>query len=261
MNKQAVRRIGMQFDDNTLVPQLFGEHDRNLAQIEEELDVEISARGNEIVITGEKLKLKMAQTVFDVLWDRLSNGLAVDKEDVSAALQVALSPMDANMRSVAKAALKEPHIKAKNKTITARTPRQKEYLDAIKTHHLVFGLGPAGTGKTFLAVAQAVTMMMAGDIDRLILCRPAVEAGEHLGFLPGTMQEKIDPYLRPVYDALHDMMPPDQIARRLADGTIEIAPLAFMRGRTLNHSFIILDEAQNTTPEQMKMFLTRIGFG
>ena len=263
MSKEAVRRIGLQFDDNALVPFLFGEHDRNLAQIEEELDVEIAARGNEVVITGPKLKLKMAQTVFDVLWDRLLNGLDVTKEDVSAALQVALSPMDQGTRELAKHALKEPHIKvkAKNKTITARTPKQAEYLEAIRTNHLVFGLGPAGTGKTFLAVAQAVHMMQAGEIDRLVLCRPAVEAGERLGFLPGTMQEKVDPYLRPIYDALHDMLPPDQIAKRLADGTIEIAPLAFMRGRTLSSAMVILDEAQNTTATQMKMALTRIGEG
>jgi len=261
LSKEAVRRIGLQFDDNTLVPQLFGEHDCNLAQIEEELDIEIASRGNELVISGEKLKLKMAQTVFDVLWDRLTNGLPVVKEDVSAALQVALSPIDRGTRQMAKQALKEPHIKTKNKTITPRTPKQKEYLDAIKANNLVFGLGPAGTGKTFLAVAQAVMMMMAGEIDRLILCRPAVEAGEHLGFLPGTMQEKIDPYLRPIYDALHDMMPPDQMAKRLAEGTIEIAPLAFMRGRTLSSAMVILDEAQNTTATQMKMVLTRIGEG
>lgn len=263
MSKEAIRRIGLQFDDNSLVPYLFGDHDRNLAQIEEELDVEISSRGNEIVITGPKLKLKMAQTVFDVLWDRLLNGLPVGKEEVSAALQVALSPLDRSTRELAKAALKEPHIKAnaKNKSITARTPKQGEYLDAIRNNTLVFGLGPAGTGKTFLAVAKAVEMLMAGDVDRLILCRPAVEAGEHLGFLPGTMQEKIDPYLRPIYDALHDMMPAEQIARRLADGSIEIAPLAFMRGRTLANAMVILDEAQNTTVSQMKMALTRIGEG
>lgn len=263
LSKEAVRRIGLQFDDNTLVPLLFGDHDRHLAQIEEELDVEISSRGNEIVITGPKLKLKMAQTVFDVLWDRLTSGLPVDKAEVSAALQVALSPMDKGTRELAKAALKEPHlrVKSRNKTITARTPKQAEYLEAIRNNHLVFGLGPAGTGKTFLAVAQAVTMMMAGEIDRLVLCRPAVEAGEHLGFLPGTMQEKIDPYLRPIYDALHDMMPPEQIAKRLSDGTIEIAPLAFMRGRTLSNAMVILDEAQNTTATQMKMVLTRIGEG
>ena len=263
MSKEAIRRIGLQFDDNTLVPLLFGDHDRNLAQIEEELDVEISARGNELLISGPKLKLKMVQTVFDVLWDRLTNGLPVGKEEVSAALMVALSPMDQGTRELAKAALKEPHlnVKAKNKVITARTPKQAEYLEAIRTHHLVFGLGPAGTGKTFLAVAQAVTMMQAGEIDRLILCRPAVEAGEHLGFLPGTMQEKIDPYLRPIYDALHEMIQPEQIAKRLADGTIEIAPLAFMRGRTLSNAVIIIDEAQNTTATQMKMALTRIGEG
>lgn len=263
MSKEAIRRIGLQFDDNSLVPYLFGDHDRNLAQIEEELDVEISSRGNELVITGPKLKLKMAQTVFDVLWDRLLNGLPVGKEEVSAALQVALSPLDSGTRALAKAALKEPHIKvkAKNKSITARTPKQKEYLDAIRNHTLVFGLGPAGTGKTFLAVAKAVEMMLAGEVDRLILCRPAVEAGESLGFLPGTMQEKIDPYLRPIYDALHDMIQPEQIAKRLADGTIEIAPLAFMRGRTLGNAMVILDEAQNTTVSQMKMVLTRIGEG
>ncbi|MCE9508395.1 MAG: PhoH family protein [Alphaproteobacteria bacterium] len=273
MSKEAIRRIGLQFDDNTLVPLLFGDHDRNLAQIEEELDIEISARGNELLISGPKLKLllisgpklklKMAQTVFDVLWDRLTNGLPVGKEEVSSALMVALSPMDQGTRALAKAALKEPHlnVKAKNKVITARTPKQAEYLEAIRTHHLVFGLGPAGTGKTFLAVAQAVTMMQAGEIDRLILCRPAVEAGEHLGFLPGTMQEKVDPYLRPIYDALHEMIQPEQIAKRLADGTIEIAPLAFMRGRTLSNAVVILDEAQNTTATQMKMALTRIGEG
>lgn len=263
MSKEAVRRIGLQFDDNILVPLLFGEHDRHLAQIEEELDVEISSRGNEIIIIGPKLKLQMAQTVFDVLWDRLTNNLDVSKEDVSAAIQVALSPMDKCTRELAKKALMEPHLKVQsgNKTITPRSPRQAEYLEAIRTHHLIFSTGPAGTGKTFLAVAQAVGMMQAGEIDRLILCRPAVEAGEHLGFLPGNMQEKIDPYLRPIYDALHKMLPPEQIARRLADGTIEIAPLAFMRGRTLSNAMVILDEAQNTTPTQMKMALTRIGEG
>ena len=261
MSKEAVRRIGLQFDDNTLVPFLFGEHDSHLAILEEELDVEITARGNEVVVTGPKLKLKMAQTVFDVLWDRLCNGLGVEEGDVRAALQVAMSPLDSSTRGLAVSALKERplKVKAQNKAITPRTPKQAEYLEAIRTHNLVFGLGPAGTGKTFLAVAKAVEMMQAGEIDRLILCRPAVEAGERLGFLPGTMQEKIDPYLRPIYDALHDMMQPEQIAKRLADGTIEIAPLAFMRGRTLNNAMVLLDEAQNTTVTQMKMILTRIG--
>ncbi len=263
LTKQAVRRIGLQFDDNELVPFLFGEHDTHLSQIEEELDVQITARGNEIVVTGSKPNLRAAQSVFDVLWERLVKGMEVGTEEVTSAIAVARSPMDAATRDTAIAALKESHVKvkAKNKSITARNAKQAEYLDAIHKNHLVFGLGPAGTGKTFLAVAQAVTMMQAGEIDRLILCRPAVEAGERLGFLPGTMQEKIDPFLRPIYDALHDMLPPDQIARRLADGTIEIAPLAFMRGRTLSSAVVILDEAQNTTPAQMKMALTRIGEG
>lgn len=261
MAKQAVRRVGLQFDDNALVPLLFGEHDCHLARIEEELDVEINSRGNEVVIIGAKPKLVQAQAVFDVLWERLLNGLPVTIEDVMGALGVVKSPMNQGSREIAMAALKDPHlkIKAKNKQITARTPKQAEYLDAIKNHSLVFGLGPAGTGKTFLAVAQAVSMMMSGEVDRLILTRPAVEAGENLGFLPGTMQEKIDPYLRPIYDALHEMLPPEQIANRLANGTIEIAPLAFMRGRTLGSAVVILDEAQNTTTTQMKMALTRIG--
>lgn len=231
--------------------------------MEEELDVQIASRGNEVVMTGAKPNLRAAQSVFDVLWERLQKGLEVGIEEVNAAIEVARSPMPAATRETALAALTEQHIRVrtKNKVITARTPKQAEYLDAIKQNHLVFGLGPAGTGKTFLAVAQAVTMMQAGEIDRLILCRPAVEAGERLGFLPGTMQEKVDPYLRPIYDALHDMMPPEQIARKLADGTIEIAPLAFMRGRTLSNAMVILDEAQNTTPTQIKMALTRIGEG
>lgn len=263
MTKQAVRRIGLQFDDNALVPLLFGEHDSFLAQIEEGLNVEIASRGNELIITGTKPNLRAAQSVFDVLWNRLTNDMEVGPEEVNAAIQVATSPMDDNARNMAMTALQDTHvkIKAKNKQITARNPKQAEYLEAIQKNHLVFGLGPAGTGKTFLAVAQAINMMQAGQIDRLILTRPAVEAGEKLGFLPGTMQEKIDPYLRPIYDALHDMMPPDVLARRLADGTIEIAPLAFMRGRTLSNAMVLLDEAQNTTASQMKMALTRIGEG
>ncbi|HYD18195.1 MAG TPA: PhoH family protein [Patescibacteria group bacterium] len=261
MTKQAVRRVGLQFDDNALVPLLFGEHDMHLAQIEEELDIEIASRGNEVVVIGPKPKIVAAQAVFDVLWERLLKGLPVATEDVTAAINVVKSPMNEGSRELAMAALKEPQVKlqSKNKNITPRTPKQAEYLEAIKNNSLVFGLGPAGTGKTFLAVAQAVTLLQSGAVDRLILTRPAVEAGENLGFLPGTMQEKIDPYLRPIYDALNYMMPAEQLARRLADGTIEIAPLAFMRGRTLGSAVVILDEAQNTTPTQMKMALTRIG--
>lgn len=263
MAKQPVRQIGLKFDDNKRAPLLFGEHDSHLAIIEEELDVEIASRGNELMITGSKDRLRAVQAVFDVLWARLQKNMEVGEGDVRAAIQVAMSPLDASSRDMAMAALKESHInvKSKNKQITARNPKQAEYLEAIRKNHLVFGLGPAGTGKTFLGVAQAVQMLVSGEIDRLILSRPAVEAGERLGFLPGTMQEKVDPYLRPIYDALHDMLPPDQIAKRLAEGTIEIAPLAFMRGRTLANSMVLLDEAQNTTVSQMKMALTRIGEG
>ncbi|MDD9901075.1 MAG: PhoH family protein [Alphaproteobacteria bacterium] len=259
MSKQAIRRIGLQFEDNALVPHLFGEHDSHLSRIEEELRVEIAARGNELAITGSKDRLRMAQTVFDILWDRLNNGLNVSIEDVDSAIKVATSPMDNKARDMAIAAMKDKRVKGKDKTITPRTPRQAEYLDAIRNNDLIFGLGPAGTGKTFLAVAEAVHLLTSGEIDRIILCRPAVEAGEHLGFLPGTMQEKIDPYLRPIYDALNDLLTPEQVARRLADGSIEIAPLAFMRGRTLGNSAILIDEAQNTTVTQMKMALTRVG--
>ena len=265
MSKQPVRRIGLKFDDQDLVPLLFGEHDSHLAQIEEGLDVEIAARGNEIIITATKPRLRAAQAVFDVLWGRLQRGMEVTAEEVMAAIEVAKSPMDENSRTLAMTALQDTHValksKNKSKNITARNPKQAEYLDAINKNHLVFGLGPAGTGKTFLAVAQAVQMMLAGTLDRLILCRPAVEAGEKLGFLPGDLSQKVDPYLRPLYDALYDLMGFDKVGRLFEKGTIEVAPLAYMRGRTLNQSFVILDEAQNTTPEQMKMFLTRIGFG
>jgi len=261
LSKEAVRRIGLQFDDIQLVPLLFGEHDCNLAQIEEELDIEILSRGNEVILVGNKKQLKEAQAVFDVLWDRLINDMPVTKSEISSIIQVASSSVDKGTRDMAMTALKEANVKVKSKkkTLNARTPKQAEYLAALSKSNLIFGIGPAGTGKTFLAVAKAVEMIQANEIDRIILCRPAVEAGESLGFLPGTMQEKVDPYLRPIYDALHDMMGAEQLARRLADGTIEIAPLAFMRGRTLSNSFIILDEAQNTTPTQMKMVLTRIG--
>lgn len=263
MKKRAVRRLGLQFDNNELLPLLYGELDCNLAQMEEEFDVEIVARGNEVMITGEKQKLKSVQLVFDILWDRLTNNLPVTKTELTDAISIALSPMDHSTRKMAVEVLKEATVKvrSKKKTLNARSPNQAAYLEAIDKTNIVFGLGPAGTGKTFLAVAKAVEMIQSGSIDRIILCRPAIEAGEHLGFLPGSMQEKIDPYLRPIYDALHDMMDPGQIARRLADGTIEIAPLAFMRGRTLSNAMVLLDEAQNTTPTQMKMILTRIGEG
>ncbi|MBM3546714.1 MAG: PhoH family protein [Alphaproteobacteria bacterium] len=247
--------LHVNFEDNSLLPLLFGEHDRNLARIEQSFDVRVASRGNVLAISGPQAQADAAKQTFERLYDRLvadkkkggNNGLA--PADVDAAIRFAGSTDDAKARGIA----------TWRRPIEARSPRQAAYIDALAAYELVFGLGPAGTGKTYLAVAVAVAALKAGKVDRIILSRPAVEAGERLGFLPGDMKEKIDPYLRPLYDALYDMMPGDQVDRRLQAGEIEIAPLAFMRGRTLANSFIILDEAQNTTPTQMKMFLTRLG--
>lgn len=263
MSKEAVRRIGLQFDDNTLAPQLFGEHGVHLSMIEEECNVDIASRGNELIISGTKENLKKAQRILDALWERLTRDLDVGIPEVEAAMRLGQKNLDPEARKLGMDAFQKPQINVKKgdktKQITARTPNQAAYLDAMEKNDVVFGLGPAGTGKTFLAVAQAVKMLQGGQVDRLIMCRPAVEAGERLGFLPGDMREKIDPYLRPIYDSLNDLMPPEQVVNRLATGQIEIAPLAFMRGRTLANAFIILDEAQNTTAIQMKMVLTRLG--
>lgn len=265
MSKEAIRRIGLQFDDNSLAPQLFGEHDAHLTMIEDACDVEIASKGNELIITGTKGNLKSAQRALDALWDRLTRDLDVGPSEVEAALRLSQKEIDPEARKLALNAFKKPQINvqkgAKTKHVTARSPNQAKYLEAMESFDVIFGLGPAGTGKTFLAVAQAVKQLQEGKVDRLILCRPAVEAGERLGFLPGDLREKVDPYLRPIYDALNDMMPPEQVVQRLASGQIEVAPLAFMRGRTLNNAFVILDEAQNTTPIQMKMVLTRLGEG
>ena len=245
--------ILLQFDDNKLLPPLFGEHDAHLTRIEAALGVSLTSRGNRIAITGPMDSADDARTVLQSLYRRLKDGFGVDQAEVDAAVRMAA------YRGEAPAS--EMVIRTRKRLITPRSPMQAAYLSALGSADLVFGLGPAGTGKTYLAVAAAVEMMAAGHIERIILSRPAVEAGERLGFLPGDMRDKVDPYLRPLYDALHDMLPAEQVLSRLESGEIEIAPLAFMRGRTLSHAFIILDEAQNTTPMQMKMFLTRIGEG
>ncbi len=246
----------MQFDDNRLLPILYGEHDRHLARIEQGLGISLMSRGNQIGISGNPEAVDHGRQVLSQLYQRLKRGLGVDLAEVDAAIRHALSAEGA-----------EPSlfdsdgaaIRTQRRHITPRTPMQAQYMRALQEYDLVLGIGPAGTGKTYLAVAVAVALLTKGEIDRIVLSRPAVEAGERLGFLPGDLREKVDPYLRPLYDALHDMMPADQVMRRMASGEIEIAPLAFMRGRTLTHSFVILDEAQNTTPVQMKMFLTRLG--
>ena len=239
-----------EYADNGLVQVLFGPHNTHLERIERHLSVHLGARGNAVAISGVSDAAAEAAQVLDDLYDLANRQGHLETADVDAVLRMSGHP-----------ALPEDGLAlmTRKRRIAPRSAVQAQYLTAMDTHELVFGLGPAGTGKTYLAVAKAVSMMMAGEVDRLILSRPAVEAGERLGFLPGDLKEKVDPYLRPLYDALHDMLPGDQVIKKLTAGEIEVAPLAFMRGRTLANSFVILDEAQNTTPVQMKMFLTRLG--
>ena len=247
-------RLTLSFDDNRLLPAMFGEHDQYLALIENRLGLDITPRGNKIALSGDKGACEAAQRTLNDLYERAHKGLEITPGDVDGAIR---------MNRTTKTGMNDNgvEIKTLRKTILPRSPRQKDYIRALQETDLVFGIGPAGTGKTYLAVAAAAAELSAGKIDRIILSRPAVEAGERLGFLPGDMKEKVDPYLRPLYDALYDVLPASLVDRGLADNTIEIAPLAFMRGRTLSSAFIILDEAQNTTPLQMKMFLTRFGEG
>ena len=242
------------FDDNRLIAELSGSHDAHLAILEEALDVRIDPRGNRFAITGEADGRERTIAALRALYKRLKNGEGVATGDVRAAARVKAMPSPQGARS-------GQSIKTPKRLIGARTPNQADYLEKLATHDLTFGVGPAGTGKTYLAVAHAVGLLLSGAVERIILSRPALEAGERIGFLPGDMKEKVDPFLRPLYDALHDMMHADYVERRIAAGDIEIAPIAFMRGRTLARSAVILDESQNATPEQMKMFLTRLGEG
>ena len=249
--------VQMQFDDNTLLPMLFGEHDAHLDRIEKQLGVAVVSRGNRLAITGPSARAAQAKNALTALYDRLKRGLEVDGAAVDGAVRLAHSRGGEPPSAFGG----DSEIHTRKRRISARSPAQAAYIRALRDNELVFGLGPAGTGKTYLAVAAAVDHMMSGKVERIILSRPAVEAGERLGFLPGDLREKVDPYLRPLYDALHEMLPGELVQKRLDSGEIEIAPLAFMRGRTLSHAFVILDEAQNTTPVQMKMFLTRLGEG
>jgi phosphate starvation-inducible PhoH-like protein len=254
--------VQLQFEDNRLLPSLYGEHDRNLARIEAQLGVSMATRGNRIAISGPSGAVEIARAALTALYDRLRRGLDVDQHEIDAAIRLARDADAGGQDGPSLFGALEAEdlaLRTRKRHVTPRSPAQAAYVRAMHGHDLVFGLGPAGTGKTYLAVAMAVTMMLRGRIDRIVLSRPAVEAGERLGFLPGDLKEKVDPYLRPLYDALHDMLPGDQVMNRLQSGDIEVAPLAFMRGRTLSNCFIILDEAQNTTPVQMKMFLTRLG--
>jgi len=249
--------LQLQFDDNSLLPLLFGQHDENLARLERQLGVGLASFGNSVTVTGPEDSRKAAGEALGALYERLKKGMIVGNAEVDAAARLAVSDLGgAGLQAMQGGELT---LSTRKRQVSARSPGQIAYLRALLGHELVFGIGPAGTGKTYLAVAMAVTWLVSGKIDRIILSRPAVEAGERLGFLPGDMKEKVDPYLRPLYDALHDLLPGEQVTKRLETGEIEIAPLAFMRGRTLANAFIILDEAQNTTPTQMKMFLTRLG--
>ena len=257
------RILELFFDDNQALPELFGPGNAYLNQIEDTLGVAINGVGNTLTISGSIAATHKAQETFDALWDRIQNNLPIEKADIDGALRIANSQADPQMKQMAMAAFsdKPRKVVTKRKHITPRSTTQAAYLSAIDRFNMVFGIGPAGTGKTYLAVAAGVQLLTEGKVERLIFSRPAVEAGEHLGFLPGDMQEKIDPYLRPIYDALHDMLPQETVVRMMAGGQIEIAPLAFMRGRTLANAYVVLDEAQNTTAMQMKMFLTRMGEG
>ena len=253
--------ITIEFDNNRLLPELYGEHGKNLVRIEQALGVSIANRGNQVFVSGDAASRARAELVLNTLYHQLETGRQIGAGDVDGAVRLSLGGMAADNAPTDQPRRldKLDSLRTNRREVVARSTTQAAYIKALLTSELVVGTGPAGTGKTYLAVAAAAAMLVEGRVDRIILSRPAVEAGESLGFLPGDMRDKVDPYLRPLYDALYDMLPGPQVTRSLESGEIEIAPLAFMRGRTLSNAFVILDEAQNATPMQMKMFLTRMG--
>jgi phosphate starvation-inducible PhoH-like protein len=257
INNLANKQTSIDFANIDLTRQLFGERNSNLQKIAKATNVDINARGNTVFINGDEIAAALAGNVLNQLYNLLKEGYPIHSNDIDFAVSVLSGDDNINLKDIF---LDRVYITSKKSAITPKSLAQKDYIDAIRKYDIVFGIGPAGTGKTYLAMAMAVSALSKGNASRIILTRPAVEAGEALGFLPGDLAEKVDPYLRPLYDALHDMMRFEKTAALMQKGIIEVAPIAFMRGRTLNDSFIILDEAQNTTSEQMKMFLTRIGF-
>ena len=252
-----ITQTSLDFSNIDLARQLFGEHNSNLQRIAQSTGVRINARGNTLFFGGDKIAVNLAQDVLQQLYGLLKEGYPIHPHDIDYAIRILSGDDRVNLREIF---LDTVYISSKKSAVTPKSIAQKEYIEAIRKYDIVFGIGPAGTGKTYLAMAMAVSALSKGIVSRIILTRPAVEAGEALGFLPGDLAEKVDPYLRPLYDALHDMMRFEKTSTLMQKGIIEVAPIAFMRGRTLNDSFVILDEAQNTTSEQMKMFLTRIGF-
>jgi phosphate starvation-inducible PhoH-like protein len=254
----------LEFADNRLLIDLCGAYDANLASIEKTLGVQIVRRGNQLSVIGEEDSVLRAETVLNALYARLEGGRTVEPADVDSLLRLGDSAVGTGVRAgdqLEMPILGGIEIQTRKKRVEPRTAAQKAYVQSLFDNELAFGIGPAGTGKTYLAVAVGVSMFIGGHVDKIILSRPAVEAGEKLGYLPGDMKDKVDPYMQPLYDALNDFLPGKQLAKLLEDKKIEIAPLAFMRGRTLSNAFVVLDEAQNATSMQMKMFLTRLGKG
>jgi len=249
--------VRLTFDNNNRLKTLLGEHNKNLRYIEESLEVKANVKGNEINLFGDYYDVKIAEKVLVELYSLLEAGYPIYANDLDYAVRIVRSDSAVNLKDIF---LDTVYISSRKRTITPKSLSQKIYIDAIREFDIVFGIGPAGTGKTYLAMAMGISFLRKKEVDRIILARPAVEAGEKLGFLPGDLYEKVNPYLRPLYDALHDMLDFEKASNLVHRGVIEIAPLAFMRGRTLNDAFVILDEAQNTTSEQMKMFLTRLGY-
>ncbi len=258
MEKKGSVKIQINLEDNGLAVRLFGEGGDNIRRIEKKLGVELNTRGNLVTISGEQEKAAAAKSLILGLYELMGKGYQLYPHDFEYAIRMVLSDNSVNLSDIF---MDTVYVTFRKKIIAPKSVSQKRYVEAIRRSDIVFGIGPAGTGKTYLAMAMAVAALVSKQVDRIILTRPAVEAGEKLGFLPGDLAAKVDPYLRPLYDALHDMIDYDRAQKLLERGAIEVAPLAFMRGRTLNDSFVILDEAQNTTIEQMKMLLTRLGFG
>ena len=255
--QEGVTRKSITFPDPDLLRALCGQGNAHLHMIQKRLGVALYLRGNVITMEGTDWEIDLSEALLTQLYDLLKSKFPLFPNDVDYSIRILSRDRSVNLKKIFK---DEVFISSKKKVITPKTINQKEYIDAIRKFDIVFGIGPAGTGKTYLAMAMAIASLLKKEVNRVVLARPAVEAGEHLGFLPGDLYEKVNPYLRPLYDALHDMMDFDSASRLIQQGVIEVAPLAFMRGRTLNDSFVILDEAQNATSEQMKMFLTRLGF-